>query len=459
MSDLHSFFRSLPAGASIAVIFISLMVLPGMKAVAIEPSTSISIEKIEQTERGFVVTGEVTYDGPVSGGGESHSYSLSVIADIKDSMTARFPELPEYLIIRPPAEAQTSIGPGSGPGNLMTIEERDGIDCSSIRTGPKPGTASFELVIPPEHAGKMVRIRAYLNYQYNNVGTPWPAIRYYHEIGYEGVLQPVRTTTSNGDSPGTDATDTDDANGDRSDKKGNKPPETPRPDPYELPPSVDINVPKGNIAGTISTGGDTELGPVTGEETEVTAPGVLPDEIEIPMIINDIKAQLKNPKYTSEQRNELAQTLNDLVQTYGEMEQNQIWLNYYSDTAFLASDLILTYNPIVGPAWSTAKAGVDIANGDYASAALNLATTMGTLKFTTAGKVYNTAQGTITIPAKTYILNNAGQKIQLASDYIKILLSTVGPLPNSTATPPANGGTYTNDQWIPYDQHPVKDLQ
>ena len=453
MADSRSVAGSLPAVSLFTLFFFALMLPAGAQG-ALEPSTSISIAGIEQTERGLVVTGEVTYDGPVSGGGESHSYNVSVIADIKNSMVAEFPKLPEYLVIRRPPGAFTSIGPGSGPGNLMTIEERDGIDCIAIRTGPKPGTVEFELIIPREHAGKMVRIRAYLNYQYNNVGTPWPMIKYYHDIGYEGVLQPMGASAS-----GSDETNADDTNGDNSDTAGDQAPETPEQRPYDMPDTVDVTVPKGEIDDSVEWGGDTEFGTVSGEQTEVTGPAKLPDEIELAMVMDDIKAQLSNPNLTSEQRNELAQAYNALVQAYGEMESNQIWLDYYSDTTFLASDLLLTYNPLVGPFWSAGKAGVDVAKGDYFGAIFNMTTTLGALKFTTAGKVYNTAQGTITILPKTYVLNKAGQKVQLAAHYFKILQAGVGPLPNSPSPPAADGGTYSNKKWIPKDHYPVKDLQ
>ncbi len=184
---VHRIARGLSMGTSAVAVFLAAAQLFAASASA-DPSTSIDIDGIVPTEKGFVVTGKVTCKGPVSGGGESHSYRVYAVADIKDSKVARFPKLAEYLVIRPPAGAETDVGPGSGLGNLMTIEERDGIDCTSLRTGPQPGTDKFELIIPIKHGGKMVRIRAYLNYQYNNVGTPWPMIKFYHDIGYEGVL-------------------------------------------------------------------------------------------------------------------------------------------------------------------------------------------------------------------------------------------------------------------------------
>jgi len=136
-------------------------------AIAQEPSVSVTIDSIEKTDAGFVVSGTAVAEGPVSAGHASHSYGLAVLAEIMDGDGAQYPKLADAMRIRDPEGAETSFVPGSGPGSTMTRDEYHGVNITTIRLASlgAPGTFDFTGTIPAEHAGKPFRIRAELNPQ------------------------------------------------------------------------------------------------------------------------------------------------------------------------------------------------------------------------------------------------------------------------------------------------------
>lgn len=162
--------------------------------------------------------------------------------------------------------------------------------------------------------------------------------------------------------------------------------------------------------------------PITGNE--ITDPVRVSDKETIENSLTNIKAQLSSQMLTPEQRNELTEAYYDAIYALSEMQSQQIYLDYTANTIFTGSDQILTYNPIVGVPWTAGKVVYDLAKGKWVSAALNATTTLG--KVVVSGKV---------------IINNAGQMIQLTSDYYKIASVIAGA--GDTGDTGDIGGTYS----------------
>ncbi len=382
-----------------------------------DPSVTLTVDDIVRVENGFRVTGTVGCSGPESGGGASHDYSVTVVAEIMEGDDARYPALAEYLIIRQPPGAETGLVPGSGAGGTMTIAERDGFHITTVRLGGLRGLgeADFEGVIPAEHAGKPYRIRAALDYQFNHVNAAWPSIRYYHAEGPSGNLPPatpVHITEPDRPEELDDPRDNTDA-GDftwSSDTGTDTP-------PYSLPDTPGLDAPQG-----------PEIGDATDNvmSGEVASVGIEPDgptdSERIGAILANVQSQLHNPNLSPEQRAELLDTFNAAVQALGEMEANNVWEDYRNDSVLKVMDAALTYNPYTGLYWTSAKVGALVGTGEWGGAALNAATMIPAVNLPKAG------------------LTHVGQTVQVWSDYY----NTASAFYNDTPAWTPTGGGYSN---------------
>jgi|GEM_PF-4358525 len=382
--------------------------LLGDPAQAQEISVSLTVSNIEQTEDGFLVTGEATCQGPPTKGGVSHDYRLTVLAEIKEGPGSKYPDLAEYFLIRGPAGAETDFKHGSGVGGTMTRDEYYGVNITKVTLGGGAGTGTFKFSgkIPAEHADKPMRIRAELYHQVNATGAPWPAINYQHDEGFSGNVaamgDPVElpdipdvmvdprldvpykdTLLNSGEASSVGPDDVDE-----------------KPKPYDItetyhmvePPTWDY----GGAGDSLFDGEASSVG------VDMSAPKTDTEKIET--ILADAESQLANLKLKPEQRNELTQMYNSAVVALAEMQGQQIWLDYTSDVIFTASDSLLTYNPVTGMYWTGGKVAVDLANGDWGNAALNITTMFGPVK----------------VPGTKQMLN-VGLKTQLGWDYYKVI--------------------------------------
>ena len=432
----------------------AIMSLPGSASAAGEPSVSMTIKAITPTKDGVVVTGTVTCKGPKNEGGARHYYRVSVIAEIKDGPDSKFPKLVKGLIICPPQGAETSYTPGSGTGRTMTREEYHGKNITTVKLGgcAALGTYDFEGRIPAKHAGKPMRIRAKLNYQFNHVNAAWPMIKFYHGKGTSGTVpKPASGKTATGSNEGSntpdgqnssdpdknpdnqdrpqDAQDTSDPKQTSQDPTGKDQADS---KPVDLIGSLGLDMKKGKYAGELGWAGDVEHQPLKDSDGVVTTPGKIPEDILLQMIAEDFKKFMSSKRINPEDRPDMASSYGDLVQSIGEVQQQQIWQNYKADTVFTASDLTLSYIPLTAPVWTTGKIAVDLAEGEYWQAALNATTLLGNVK----------------VPGKAHVITNTGQKIQLATDYYKIGYK-VGqqlPEPSKTSNPSKKSpsGMWTN---------------
>jgi len=146
----------------------------------------------------------------------------------------------------------------------------------------------------------------------------------------------------------------------------------------EQQPSWDLNGPKGTIMGVIgeAEGGSFGEQPLTGQETEVWAPGdfELDDLEKIDLILSDVKFQLENPNLPQQKRNELAQHYHNLLQAKANVESHDLYTSAWQDTAFAFADKTISYHPVIGGGYSVVKAGLQILiMGKYGDAAMTLA--------------------------------------------------------------------------------------
>jgi len=167
---------------------------------------------IEQDEKGFLVKGTIVASGLNPKGQIVESDRVEIVADIKESANAQYQLLPEGMYIRDPVGAVTSFTKGSGPGNTMTKIEYYGIDIKAmniariglrkepvwrayggipdwVKNAPATVTIEFTGLIPLEHAGKTLRIRASLTHSWGGPYANWPGFAYFHDIAFEGVLE------------------------------------------------------------------------------------------------------------------------------------------------------------------------------------------------------------------------------------------------------------------------------
>ena|GEM_PF-7061380 len=178
---------------SLSLVFLHITIVEAV-------NISFEVKEIKLEADGFHVKAHVEVSGlndPVLGHEPEKQAAdhLVVIVDILEP-GGTFNVLPEYYSI---GEACLKVG-----DRCLTPEEADGVNCihldvwrTTIRsiinptTNPKPDSFSsdIEFVIPPEHAGKMVRIRATETHIITN---SWPFESYWHSIGYQGRLEELR---------------------------------------------------------------------------------------------------------------------------------------------------------------------------------------------------------------------------------------------------------------------------
>jgi type II secretory pathway pseudopilin PulG len=438
-SNLHSWIG--------VVLLVGAITAP---AIAQDPSVHLTVDDIKQTENGFLVTGTVGCSGPESGGGASHSYSVRVIAEIMETDDAQYPQLAEYLVIRTPAGAQTSYMSGSGAGGTMTREEYYGVGIATVRLGGIGGLGETEFsgTIPKEYAEKPMRIRAELDYQFNHVNAAWPSIRYYHAEGRSGIVP----TFVEGGVP-EDQTPTDDASGSSKDPKGKASSDpstadtpdftwstdTNKPKPYNIPPDIGLDPVNDPKLGSSTPVGGTEADSV-GVDTGAPKKS---DNQKIDEVIENAMAQIASGKLNDEQKQQLIKHVNETIIEQGNMNAQQVWDDYYVDSALGVSDTMLTYNPVTGLYYTGGKVFTGVVNGDWtttdgqANIALNALTMIPIVKVPKAGLV------------------PVGTVIQAGSDYYKTGHAFVTKLDWNDGPGVVDGsGVYTN--WGTYSNMGTK---
>lgn len=178
-------------------------------------SVDLTIDSIEYTPEGFLVTGEVTASGLNPEGQIVVCDNVAIIADIKQDASSVYPTLPDGMIIRRPAECETSLTLG---GACLTKAEADGIsikkhDIYGVRprpcavwehygglgtwaaAAPPSVTSPISGTIPLEFAGEELRIRAQLRHEWGGPYAHWNAYSFHHSVGFEGVLDAPPTPT------------------------------------------------------------------------------------------------------------------------------------------------------------------------------------------------------------------------------------------------------------------------
>ena len=150
---------------------------------------------------------------------------------------------------------------------------------------------------------------------------------------------------------------------------------TGKPQQPEQEPSWALDPPKGTIYGPVGevTGGSFGEQPLTGQQTEVWAPGELDDLDKIEVILDDVKFQLDNPKLPQQKRNELAQHYHNLLQAKANVQSHDLYTSAWQDTAFAFADKAISYHPVIGAGYSVVKGGMQIAMGNYGDAAMSFA--------------------------------------------------------------------------------------
>ncbi len=436
------------------IVCILSLAIWGTSASGQSPGVTLSLDEIVRVQNGFRVSGRVGCSGPESGGGAGHSYTVKVLAEIMDADDAEYPKLAEYLIIRTPAGAETSLAPGSGAEGTLTRRERDGLHITTFRLGGLGilGETEFEGVIPAEYAGKPCRIRAELNYQFNHVNAAWPAIRFFHAEGSSGNL-PISTqvhivdpdksdVAGNLQTPGKKPGYSPAQDIPQATKTSNTASDGGTPSPDGLPPDFPKTLPKGEIMGTVGHAGEGYDKPISGlaEADEIFAT-VLTDVEVLSSTLENLNAQLNSGRLTPEQeasliedRDELAHLYHDALIAEAEYEAIKIWSSYIADTTFTLADSVLTYHPATGSLWTKGKMVVDLAKGDLLGFALNATTLLNKLHVPKTGTV---------IPEM--VIEKAGTKSQLLQDYIK-MISKILPASSSGYVPQSTGCVHA---WTP----------
>lgn len=187
--------------AGVLGLFIAVSSLCGQQVV-------LDIRSIRQGEKEFIVEGMVVMSNLSPGEQMVERDDALVIADIMQQEGGVFPELPDGMVIRPPATAETNYVKG---GRFLTRSERDGLHVLSqtlVRLVPRKAPvwreygfsqwrknapncviSEFSGTLPLEHAGKTVRIRASLVHEWGGPNAAWSAYSLHHDIGHIGTLQ------------------------------------------------------------------------------------------------------------------------------------------------------------------------------------------------------------------------------------------------------------------------------
>jgi hypothetical protein len=240
-------------------------------------------------------------------------------------------------------------------------------------------------------------VRAFLNYQYNNVGTPWPLIRYYHDIAYTGPL-----VAGNGGNNGAGSANQAGGSG-----SPNAPPGV-GPALSDTPP-IDIpQLPAGNIMGTLA---DPEVGGKLGGMNWAKPL----DEKAIQEKIDYLDKQIADPNTPHDLKAMFNATRNDLIRQQAAQQIVKTWLEGLSNMTLDAADKALGYHPVTGPYWAVTKAIYQASTGNWQDA---MVTATGVIdKITVAGKV----------------IKDVGTKISLFQDGFTVLGEFV-PGPSSKST-------------------------
>jgi hypothetical protein len=173
----------------------------GQAARAAGPAVTISNVKVWRTSKGYKVTGEYQARNLNQWGIPEHD-TLQVLADIKLTADAIYPERPTGMTIRKPAHAETSFTRG---GKHLTRAEMQGTNVAvvnvwsaAIRPGsvwrrhggineweknaPDTVEGKFEGMVPLEYGDKPLRLRARLTHNYGGPYAAWPGVIYRSDV-------------------------------------------------------------------------------------------------------------------------------------------------------------------------------------------------------------------------------------------------------------------------------------
>ncbi len=181
-------------------LFAGLLLL-SMPLQAAGPQVTISNVKIFRTSKGYKVTGEYKAEN-LNQWGIPENDTLQVLADVKLTANAIYPERPEGMTIRRPAGAETSFTKG---GKHLTRVEMQGTNVAVVnvwssairpnsvwrrhggineweKNAPDTVEGKFEGMIPLEYGDKPLRLRARLTHNYGGPYAAWPGVIYRSDV-------------------------------------------------------------------------------------------------------------------------------------------------------------------------------------------------------------------------------------------------------------------------------------
>ena len=164
---------------------------------------------VVKTEQRFEFSGTITASGLNPKGQIVEEDSFAIYVDTPKGPDYEWPVLPDSMTIRQPADAETSFvkdkryltrreynghnilafTAGGGPARPGTVWRTYGGLNVWDKKAPPEVTCEFKGSVGLEHAGKKVRIRAFLRHVWGGPYAPWSAYSFHHDVVYEGPLQ------------------------------------------------------------------------------------------------------------------------------------------------------------------------------------------------------------------------------------------------------------------------------
>lgn len=163
---------------------------------------------VTKTAERFEVSGRITASGLNPKGQIVEEDSFTIYVDTPNGPDPEWPVLPDGMTIRQPADAETSfvkdkryltrreygghdvlaLTAGGGPARPGCVWRTYGGLTDWAKNAPPEVTCEFKGSIPLQHAGKTVRIRAFLRHVWGGPYAAWSAYSFHHDIAYEGPL-------------------------------------------------------------------------------------------------------------------------------------------------------------------------------------------------------------------------------------------------------------------------------
>ena len=237
------------------------------------------------------------------------------------------------------------------------------------KNAPSEVTKQFEGTIPLKYAGKTLRIRATLKHEWGGPYAAWPAFSFHHDIGYEGQLTAAAGPTPT-PTPTSNVTDSDkDGVPDDKDKCSDTPAGT------EVDEKGCPKLPKGKIYGTIDPSLEVPLksqaGTLTGQQTEVSAPGSLPKPTlkeEIHINLAKIDSALKNTNLSDKNKKTLQWSRVQLTNELRNIRFREAFARRFWENVKTPFDKLLGYFPGTSTAWGIGTGTIQAARGYWKDA-------------------------------------------------------------------------------------------